>query len=249
MEDYIKNFESYNDVVVYDFQLGEGGIGDNTKFFMFVLECCMKDKKRLYYKKYNIYIENFFKLKYDIMYADEDFIKKLNNPEIIKTYMLYTNMNYDYSVKMNEVFYFTDEVIINSKSLFPQDITNYISLHLRLGDKFLETDSQYVFVKEDVRHFSEENILSFIEKNNNKKIFFCSDNMSYKLKLKEKYDNLIITNCHIGHSSLSNTTKKQVLDAITEFYILSNSTHIYMASYSGFSIMAAKFKNIPITQL
>jgi len=43
---------------------------------------------------------------------------------------------------------------------------------------------------------------------------------------------------------LSNTTNKQILDAITEFYILSNSHLIYSASNSGFSKMASKFNNI-----
>ena len=33
----------------------------------------------------------------------------------------------------------------------------------------------------------------------------------------------IITNCQIGHTSLLNTTLKQLLDGITEFYILTSS--------------------------
>lgn len=74
--------------------------------------------------------------------------------------------------------------------------------------------------------------------------FFCCDNNNYKLKLKEKYSNIIITNCDIGHTSLTNTTAKQILDGITEFYILTNSKIIFAASYSGFSIMASKFNKI-----
>ena len=59
------------------------------------------------------------------------------------------------------------------------------------------------------------------------------------------YDNVIITNSDIGHTGLANTiTPRQVLDTVTEFYILTNSNLIYSASNSGFSIVASKFKNV-----
>ena len=54
-----------------------------------------------------------------------------------------------------------------------------------------------------------------------------------------------ITDTEIGHTSLNNTTEKQILDAITEFYLITQSTKIYAASHSGFSIVASKFKNVP----
>ena len=57
-------------------------------------------------------------------------------------------------------------------------------------------------------------------------LFFC-DNNNYKLKIKKKYKNIIITDAQIGHTSLSNTTNKQILDAVTEFYLLTNSQLIY----------------------
>ena len=247
MEIYIKNYKLFNNKVVYNFQLGDGGIGDNIKFFMIILESCMKNNKRLYYKTNNIELEKYIKLKYDIMYVNEDMIKQLDCVEIVTPQMFYSSINYyNYSIDINEVFYFTDEVKINSKYLFPQDITNYISIHLRLGDKYLETERKYIHCKEDTRDFSEEKIHKIIEENCNKTIFFCCDNNNYKLKLKEKYNNIIITNCDIGHTSLSNTTRKQVLDGITEFYILTNSTTIFAGSLSGFSIVASKFNNIPL---
>ena len=246
MDVYIKNYELFNTIIVYDFQLGDGGIGDNIKYFMFVLETCMKNNKRLYYKKNNIHIEKYLKLKYDIMYIDEDKIKNLHCVEVVTPQMFYSKYNYNYSIDINQVFYFTDEVKINSKYLFPQHITNYISMHLRLGDKYLETKREYILCKNDTRAFSEEIIHKYIEENYNENIFFCCDNNNYKLKLKEKYNNIIITNCDIGHTSLSNTTIKQILDGITELYILTNSKMIISCSSSGFSIVASKFNNIPL---
>jgi hypothetical protein len=246
MDNYINKFESFDKKIVYNFNVGSGGIGDYIKFFMFCLESCMKNNERLYYKKNNIEIEKYIKLKYDKMYINDDTMKELNFVEVVRPGMFYSTVNYDYSIAIKDVFYFSDEVKINSKYLISPHIINYISIHLRLGDKYLETDKKYIHSKEDTRNFSEEKIYKFIEDNYNKNIFFCCDNNSYKLKIKEKYNNLIITNCDIGHTSLSNTIQKQVLDAVTELYILSNSEIIYCGSNSGFSIIASKFNNIPI---
>ena len=248
MELYIKNYNLFNKIIVYDFNVGDGGIGDCIKFFMFILNECIKKNICLYYKKNNIAIEKYIKLKYDMYIETSPFINQNINIKILKPCMMYSTFNTDYSININEVFYFTDEVKINSNRLFPYE--NYISIHLRLGDKYLETNRDYIVCKEDIRPFSEEKIHNFIEnnENENEKIFFCCDNHKYKLQMKEKY-NIIITNCNIGHTSLSNTTNEETLDAITEFYILTNSKMIFAASESGFSLIAAKFNNVPLKYL
>jgi hypothetical protein len=246
MDNYINNYENFKKKMVYYFVVGDGGIGDYMKFFMFALEICIKNNIRLYHQKNNIQIEKYIKLKYDKMYIDENNIKKLGLIKTVTPYMFYSKFNWNFSIKINEVFYFTDEVKLNSKYLFPINVDKYISIHLRLGDQYLETDKNYVLCKHDKRIFSEDNIFKFIEENYNKTIFFCCDNKNYKLKIKEKYNNIIITNCDIGHTSLTNTKNKQVLDAITELYILTNSEMIFSGSQSGFSIVASKFNNISL---
>jgi hypothetical protein len=135
---------------------------------------------------------------------------------------------------------------VNSTLLFPQDITTYVAIHIRLGDSLLETPREYIVCTYDKRHFSVDNLYQFIENHASESIFVCCDNHEYKVKLKEKYPFLIITNCMIGHTALCNTTPKQVLDAVTEFYLLTNANAIFAASESGFSIMASKFNNIPL---
>ena len=249
MDDYIDNFDSLKTIMVYNFELGLGGIGDCIRFFMFILELCMKNNTRLYYKKNNLEIEKYIKLKYDKMYIEKDNINKLDYVKIVTPGMYYKTYTDNCSININEVFYFTDEVKLNCNQLFPVDIHSYISMHLRLGDKRLETDMSFVYCKEDLRYFSEEKIKSVIEENYKKNIFFCCDNNEYKLKLKEKYNNIIITNCDIGHISFLNTTNKKVLDGITEFYILTNSEMIFAASCSGFSLTASNFNNIPLIKL
>jgi hypothetical protein len=213
---------------------------------MFVLESCIKNKTKLYYKINNIEIENYIKLKFNKMYVNNDMIKQLGCVQIVSPHLYYSKFNCNFTIDIKDVFYFTDDVKINCNFLFPLDITSYISIHLRLGDKYLETDHQYVLCKDDSRKFSEEKIFKFIEENYSKNIFFCCDNNSYKLKIKKKYNNIIITNCDIGHTSLFNSTKKQVLDGVTEFYILTNSKIIVAGSSSGFSEVASKFNNVPL---
>ena len=242
----MNNYDFLKKNIIYNFNIEQGGIGDCIKFFMFVLEMSIKNNTRLYYKKNNLEIEKYIKLKYEKMYINEEKIKQLDFVEIVEPNNYYSIFNDNFSINIKDVFYFTNEVKINFDKLFPSNIKNYISIHLRLGDKFLETDEKYIACKHDIRNFSEEQINLFIEKNFDKNIFFCSDNKKYKLKIKEKFNNIIICDCDIGHTSLTNTTEKQVLDCITEFYILTNSEMIYAASKSGFSLMASKFNNIPL---
>ena len=149
---------------------------------------------------------------------------------------------------LQDIFYFSEEVILNTKSILYNE-NKYISIHLRLGDKYLETDSSFIHCKNDTRKYNEENLFNFIENNYNKIILFFCDNHNYKLKIKNKYKNIIITEYEIGHTSLLNTTDIQVLNSLTDFYLMTNSEEIVMLSCSGFPVMASKFKNISITKI
>jgi hypothetical protein len=259
MEEYINNYDTYNKKVIYNFQAGEGGIGDCIKFFMVTLNYCINYKYKIYYLKNNIPIEKYLKLKYSKMYINRNEAKNINsisNEHSIKIIqntdynillpcIFYNSFNYNsINIKIEDVFEFSNEVIINSQKLLFNP--SYISIHLRLGDKYLETDKSFIIVKNDQRRYNEEKIYEFIEKNYNKNIFFFCDNKSYKNKIKNKYDKIIITDWDIGHTGLLNTNDIQTLNTITEFYLMTNSEQIYSASPSGFSVMAAKFKNIPI---
>lgn len=51
MEDYINNFNNFDKIIVYDFKLGDGGIGDYLKFFMIILTKCMDNNTKFYCKK------------------------------------------------------------------------------------------------------------------------------------------------------------------------------------------------------
>ena len=161
------------------------------------------------------------------------------------------------TIPFQDVFTFHNDVIKNKEHIFPTinssgdsdigDNNMFHSIHLRLGDKFLETDKKFVVVKNDTRGFEQHKIVKYIQDHSNIPILFFCDNQNYKEKMCEKFDNLYQNNCIIGHTSLFNTTEKQILDAITEFYILTQSNVIVAASKSGFSLVAAKYK--PNTEL
>lgn len=247
MENYIKNYNNFNKIYVYDFKLGDGGIGDYIKFFMIVLNYCICNKIKFYKKNNNLLIDNYIKLKHDYFNITANEISKLKNVTIkIPSDYYYKLNNADHICTLNydEIFYFDDIVKINTKKILPYIPDHYISIHLRLGDKYLETDKKYVLCKDDVREYSEQKMFRFIEENIDDNIIFFCDNNKKKLQIKTKYKNILITNSNIGHTSLDNTTNQQVLDTVTDFYLLTNSKLIYAVSFSGFSSESAKFKNI-----
>jgi hypothetical protein len=264
IDDYIKKYDQLNKIIVYNFNIGDGGIGDCIKYFIFVLQICIKNNYKLYYQINNIELEKYLKLKYHQMYIKKDDMKNINEINnindienissdkyyIVKPQLFYKKCNYDnINLNGNQVFYFSNKIKKNSKTLLSPNISSYISLHLRLGDKYLEIDKKFIDCKTDTRKYSEEKIFDFIKKNSKDNIVFFCDNNNYRKKIKEKYNNIIITNSEIGHSSLSNTTNKQILDAVTEFYLLTKSEKIYCGAESGFSIIASKFNNIPLIKL
>ena len=264
---YVKSYSNLNKKIVYNFSLVSGGIGDLTKFFMYLLTLCIRNDIKLFYLINDASIEKYLKLKYNEMYITEEtihnnklFVSSVNdvlnietekyyivNPVIFhKIFTLYDDIPYSFE----DVFCFSEKIILNSKQLFPKkDIATYNSIHLRLGDKYLETEKEYIQCIHDKRNYDEEKLFEFIENNRTSEIIFFCDNYDYKLKIKNKYPYIMITECKIGHTGLLNTLDKNIMDAVTEYYLMTNSAKIFSASYSGFSITAAKFKNIPLQKI
>lgn len=260
MDNYFNNYDNFTKKIIYKFTLGSGGIGDYIKYFMYLLGLCIKYNIKMYYLPCN-YFDHFIRLKYikmyikleeinNIIYLDD--IDNLNNindynyyvVEVWKMHKCHNIVCDSITQKLTDYFYFTEPVKINaSKNI---NFENYISIHVRLGDKFLEIDKEFVLVKDDVRIFNEDSLFEFIEKNTDKNILFFCDNFGYKNKIKNKYEFINITEYKTGHTSLSNTTTEESFNAITEFYMLTNSKEIYTPTESGFSIVASKFNQIPL---
>ncbi len=272
MEEYIQKYNQFNKSVIYSFELGAGGIGDCIKFFMLTLEYCIKYNYKLYYQYNNLPLEKYLILKYPFMYItketvdskksrivkDINWLKDVDSIEedqiqIVTPFSSYHAFSYDLlQIPIADVFDFSDVVKENAKNMLLENIgSDFITIHLRLGDKYLETDPNFVKCKNDTRLFHENNLYACIQHylNQNKKIIFFCDNHQYKLKIKEKFPQVIITHSQIGHTSLLNTTDGQICDTVTEFYIMTQANMIIAASHSGFSSVSAKFKNVPFIRL
>ena len=263
MENYLKYYQQYNIKVVYHFKILNGGIGDYLKYFIFLFHMCIEKKYRLYFLIDNeIFIKQYLFMNIEGMYIQEDEIEK--NKHYIKNYDEFINLTESdkFNLIIPHVFYgifkiiplfdnisnlfsFSNEVIENQIVKKYENI-NYISLHIRLGDKFLEIEDKFKNCKNDERIFDEDNVMEFLENHKDENIMLFCDNQKYKEKLKEKYNNVIITSLKIGHIGLVNTTKDIVLDTVIEFYLLTKSKEIYTPTYSGFPIMASKFCKVPI---
>ena len=155
MEAYIQEKSKYETKIVYSFQLGDGGLGDCIKFFMYLLEVCIENKIDLYYLQNNIPIEKYIRLRNNEMYIKVDNIRmqtiyRLENflninllskkaYYIVTPYILYNVFNFDnLKIPIEQVFEFDEEIKRNAIKILDTKIEEYTSLHLRLGDKFLE---------------------------------------------------------------------------------------------------------------
>lgn len=253
IENYIKNYDNFTKKIIYHFEYGMGGIGDYFKFFMYALKYCIDNNIRLYLSvKHNL--DNYVKLKYDKMYLNLDNLnyitlnkyKDLEKIDDKNIYKIYPFIFYDVqkevyenamNCKLDDMFYFTNEITANLLN------EKYISIHLRLGDKYLETDKNFIVCKDDERKYNEFKLNKFIEENKEKNIYFFCDNYSFKKNIKDKYPFINILDVKIGHTSLLNVTEDEIKNSIIEFYILSKSEKIYWASWSGFSFLASRFYN------
>ena len=251
MDNYMKKFNTFKLSYIYDFNISDGGLGDCIKFFMFLVKKSINDNASVFYLVNNIPIERYLLLKYKNMYINRSDINKLNY-KIFKPYDFYNEWDTEEKKKIaiekinipfSNIFEFSRDIINHSNQIL--NIDHYNSIHVRLGDKFLETDINSVVCKNDTRNYNQTLIDKYIINNKHKNIILFSDNNAYKQMMKKKFNNLIINNVVIGHTSLTNTNETQIVDTISELFILSNSKEI-LCNNSGFSVVASKFFEIPL---
>lgn len=264
IEEYLNKYDTLSKWVVYSFEIGDGGIGDFMKFFAIFLELCIMHNIKLYLLLNNHPIHKYLKLKHSKMYINPEniqgYLTNISDIESIESYLYYIVKpqylyTYNYSINsnitefikipLNAIFEFTDEVKDGC-----ENFKNYISIHLRLGDAYLELNKENITCHGDTRKYNEELLIKCIEenKNNSDIIFFC-DNKKYKETIKSKYDFIKITNYEIGHTGLNNTPHEHILYAVRELYLLTKSYHIYIVSDSGFPLVASLFNRVPYTAL
>lgn len=260
METYIEDYDSYNKTIIYYYSYGNGGIGDMLKYFMYLLAICIKTKIKLKYFLNDYPVNKFIKLKYDKMYerpSSDKLVEITCIDEILKL-----NVNVKYIICDCNLFYkinnITDHIPfpINNVFFFTKEITDtysikypYVSVHLRLGDKFIETPEKYKACPCDVRDFNENVLINYIRENVNDNILFFCDNKMYKYKIKNKFPLIKIIDHDIGHTSYKNISLEQMKNTIIEFYLICKSNKIIAASESGFSKVASYFYKRPFIRI
>lgn len=252
---------------MFNFALGNGGIGDILKFSTFAYKLASdKNIKMIMYNhsplsKYMFYtkgeninsIDELNTLFPDYVLLDLGNIDDIHNMELTqkKIYNIYPHNLYckDYIIYQNvdmvsSIWDFKKELKDFCINLNIKPVRG-IGIHLRLGDYYLETDKNFVLAKNDNRigNLSNEDIENRIKAicdlYPNRDIFICCDNLTYKNKLISKFPRMISSNLSVGHTSLSNTTSDEIFHALCEFYMLSHfCDEVYSLTPSGFSIMA-----------
>lgn len=258
MDEYLRSYKSYSKRVVYQFKLGYGGIGDCIKYFMYLLHLCIQQKCRLYYQVMNNPLEKYLRLTDPSMYIHEKDVGPsvpihVNGPLVVDDqvttvctpFHLYDAYK-EFKYPIHPIFTFSQDIWYRKKEIFPF-ADKYVSIHVRLGDKYLETDKQFVIVKNDERPFHEEALYRWIHTHRESPMVFFCDNQTFKMYIQEKFPYVRVTSASVGHTSLLNSTEQHVVDAVTEFYILTQSESIVANCNSGFSDMAAKFNRVPIS--
>lgn len=266
LECYFNSYNINKKNIIFIFEIGIGGIGDYLKFLVLSIHLCSKKNISLYVYSTSP-ISEYIKLKPDILINHTKFVK-YNTTKIVECdqienlencdsdyFLLYPDILYKIAdntifeicklYNFNDLFEFNNIIIDQSQEY--SLILPYIAFHLRLGDKYLETDSEYILIKYDTRSYDEMKIFQLIENNKHLNILFVSDNKQYKDNLKNKFPFINITPFKIGHTSLKNTSNEDFINAVVEFYLLTKAEHIYACSYSGYSIVASFFGHIPIT--
>ena len=72
MEEYLDKYNSLDKIIVYDFRLGSGGIGDLLKFFIYLLNYGIKNNIRIHYLINDISLEKFLILRNNIFYIKNE---------------------------------------------------------------------------------------------------------------------------------------------------------------------------------
>lgn len=253
MEQYMRVRSGYSNKVIFMIPHFQGGIGDMIKYFLFLIQLCIEKRIRVYFAVTDLKVNNWLKMKYPELYyiltcpvylqniSQLDDV--LNLEYVVRPHLLYSLFSYEkLYLKGSDVFEFAPEIVERSKRFSIE----HVSLHIRLGDKFLEIPVEQNQCITDVRTFNEDSVIECIQQNPGI-LIFC-DNLAYKTSLKEKYE-ILITDFKIGHTCLPSTSDEAIIDTLTEFYLLARSQHIYSASDSGFPRMASNFYGVQYTQL
>jgi len=127
----------------------------------------------------------------------------------------------------------------------------YVSIHIRCGDKFMECNSQCIY--NDVRINPSQNILfkkleatiDHLKTNYNLPICIFTDVKSLKDKICSQYK-LIGFNTEIHHTASTSNKEAAFIDSVAEFELLGKSKVIVKFTNTGFAFWSAFINDVPL---
>lgn len=254
--------------LLFRFPLTNGGIGDMIKFFICALDIAIRYDLRICFLKSDNPITKYLISRCEHIYIED---KELDGSSIIpvqqynqieelsrnidagSTIQVSPHIFYDIPIyeivdkyNISEIFKFTDDIYQMKKD---NNISEeYVSVHIRRGDKHIEAASSVKQVPHDSRPFDQTNFDNMVNNlfTDNKAVMLFSDSMVFKKMMSKKFDKLQCLDLKIGHTTWTNTSDEQIKNTVFEFYILCNSVKIIANCVSGFSKMASAINKIDI---
>ncbi len=257
--------------IKYCYGMENGGIADFLKYLFHTLNIVEKNNCKLileithpikkYLKINNDYLSDQLYDKFHKITAIDrnktisEILKEHNKLKIVSNdfYSFGINMelsnSYDFSQSTDKYYNLFDYIDFNEEiyNIINSYISDdYISIHARLGDKYLEIKPSCEYCINDDRNINPDicikNISDIIKKNPNKKIYFFSDNNKFKNDMKTLFNELIIFNNDI--INISNYYQNIDYDyylknVIIEFMIIMKSSEIHALNHSGFTCISS----------
>lgn len=197
---------------------------------------------------------------YDDISLILDKIKSNNKIYILKSNAIGFENNEFIKLVVDE--FFTKILVLNENVInkindlyktFNLQENNYISVHIRCGDKNMTNNNNSLDNRIDINNkfvYDEyTNLINKFVKNDEYKIVIFTDSIFFKEKILEKNNFLINLNVNIKHvaENIGVNDVNYFIDTISEFYIMSKSKCIYsFGVYSGFSHLASIVNNKPL---
>jgi len=268
LDSYFSTILEKEQKLLFRFPLTNGGIGDMIKFFVCALDTAIKYDMRLCFLKSDNPITKYLLPKCEHIYIEAE---ELANSSIVSAEnynqieQLIDSIDNNYTIQVLpcifydlQIYDIVDRYNISGLFTFSDDIyemkkshnigEEYVSVHIRRGDKHIEAVSSVKQVPHDSRPFEQTNFDNMINNlfNDNKSVMLFSDSMVFKKLMSKKFNKLLCLDLKIGHTTWTNTSDEQLKNTVFEFYVLCNSKKIVANCVSGFSKMASAINRIDI---
>lgn len=238
-DEYCALAPTLDTAVVCEFGLMQGGIGDFFKIFAFSLELAVASRAR-------ILVRNTSPLA-AFLHPKHAWMTDARGMRVVTT----VNNAYWYNhastetthglcsaaLVLSDWFEMDASIVAEARRLAPP--TSYVALHIRRGDKHLETNLTNVVCKHDERPFDASAVDAVCARE--PVLLVVGDHAGTLRDLKARYPHVALTGLEIGHTSLHGTPASAVRAALVEFMILGNARSIVASSTSGFPHLASRW--------